>query len=344
MESEVYMMTPDSYESWIFDEPVWKPNEVQKNKYYILSCSGGKDSTAMVLKFLDHNIYIDEIVYVDVGMEMPEMEEHIKKLKKYIKDDKAQGSHIKFTRLKPKKGFRYWLGEHVKTRGKNKGKIGYGWPDHMNRWCTSQLKIQTLKKYYRKVLERECDPRLDYQDVEIVEFVGIAKNEKERAKKNDDDRIKEFNLIPFEMTEEDTLNYCYSKGFDWGGLYEKFGRVSCFCCPLSRLEELKYIYENYPELWLEMRMLDNMSFKGYKININYKKFKWFWRYYFTHNYIFSLKPQIILKLLFEYEKEGRTFRSDYTLRELENKFTSEFYEELFGYEQTSFNFDLPRVS
>ena len=50
------------------------------------------------------------------------------------------------------------------------------------------------------------------------------------------------------------LDYCYSKGFDFGGLYEYFPRLGCFCCPLQRIGSWKNLYTYYPDLW--QRCLD----------------------------------------------------------------------------------------
>ena len=216
---------------------------------YIAFFSGGKDSTAMLLKCLEYQIYLDEVIWVDVGLEYPEMYEHIERLKKL-----AEENNIKFTILEPEHSFRYYLGEYVKKRGKNKGKKGYGWPDFQVRWCTLNLKRDVLKKYYKKVLK---------EHYEAVEFIGIAFDEQERIN-NNDERHKEYLLVHFDMTEKDALEYCYDNGYDWGGLYEKLGRVSCYLCPLSRLGELKYTFWNYPELWLEMRMLDDMSYRDFR--------------------------------------------------------------------------------
>ena len=44
---------------------------------HIVSFSGGKDSTAMLLMMLQKNMPIDEIVFCDTGMEFPEMYDHI---------------------------------------------------------------------------------------------------------------------------------------------------------------------------------------------------------------------------------------------------------------------------
>ena len=243
------MKAPDGFESWLFGKNIYKPNTDQQGKYYVASLSGGKDSTAQLLKMLENNIFIDEVIYVDVEKEMPEMENHIDRLKEL-----TAKYNIKFTHLTPEHNFNYWLGEHVKTRGKNKGKVGYGWPDHMNRWCTSQLKQQTISRYLKE-LRKQYD---------TVEFIGYAADELERTKKNADDRIKEFPLVLWDIEEQDALDYCYQEGFNWNGLYEKCDRVSCYLCPLSRLGELKYIFENYPWLWLEMRMLDDKSYRDFR--------------------------------------------------------------------------------
>lgn len=40
--------------------------------------------------------------------------------------------------------------EHEKTRGKNKGKKGYGWATIFCRWCTSNLKNRVIDNYLKK--------------------------------------------------------------------------------------------------------------------------------------------------------------------------------------------------
>ena len=51
---------------------------------HIVSFSGGKDSTAMLLMMLEKNMPIDEIIFCDTGKEFPQMYEHIEKVQKYI--------------------------------------------------------------------------------------------------------------------------------------------------------------------------------------------------------------------------------------------------------------------
>lgn len=58
--------------------------------------------------------------------------------------------------------------------------------------------------------------------------------------------------------------YCYARGFDWGGLYEIFHRVSCWCCPLQDLSELRKLYEHFPELWTQLRRWDDSTWRQFR--------------------------------------------------------------------------------
>lgn len=52
---------------------------------HIVSFSGGKDSTAMLLMMIEKGMPIDDIIFCDTGAEFPAMYEHIKQVEKYIK-------------------------------------------------------------------------------------------------------------------------------------------------------------------------------------------------------------------------------------------------------------------
>ncbi len=209
---------------------------------HVVSFSGGKDSTALLLKMLESNMQIDEIVFCDTGVEFPEMYRHIERVKKYI--------DLPITTLKSKHTFEYLMFDYEKRKGKGKGNKGYSWPDFKNRWCTYLLKQQLINQHLKR-----------YDTA--IEYHGITIDEAYRADKNQDGRNIEYPLIKWEMTGKDCLNYCYDRGFHWDGLYEKFSRVSCYLCPLQRIGELKVLYTHYPELWEEMKRLDKKSIKQF---------------------------------------------------------------------------------
>lgn len=59
------------------------------------------------------------------------------------------------------------------------------------------------------------------------------------------------------MTEAECLEFCKAHGFDWGGLYETRSRVSCFCCPLSKISELYAMKQSHPDIWRRMEKMDS---------------------------------------------------------------------------------------
>ena len=210
----------------------------------VIHFSGGKDSTAMLLMMLEKQIPVDYIIFCDTGKEFPQMYEHIAKVQEYI------GREI--TILKAEKSFDYWMFDHVKTKGKHKGECGYGWATMGIRWCTSTMKKRVADKFLKSV--SDC-----------TEYIGIAFDEEKRHAKETRNNVI-HPLYDRKITEAMALEYCYSKGFSWGGLYEHFKRVSCWCCPLKSLPELRMLYMYYPELWKQLKDMDNRSPNSYRNN------------------------------------------------------------------------------
>ena len=196
---------------------------------HIASFSGGKDSTAMVLRLIEENRPLDEIVFFDTGWEFPQMYEHIEKVEQFM--------GRKVTILHPRESFDFNMCERPIVRNKKScpmhGKVyryGHGWPSIFRRWCTCK-KVD--------VIDAHCGDALRY--------VGIAVDEPGRLK------MRNYPLVEWGMTESDCLEFCMERGFDWGGLYEVFSRVSCFCCPLKGLDDYRKLRRHFPSLWAEMR-------------------------------------------------------------------------------------------
>lgn len=94
-----------------------------------------------------------------------------------------------------------------------------------------------------------------YAHEEYKLFIGIAADEPLRHYRELPKNV-EHPLFDWNITEADALRYCQSKGFDFGGLYERFRRLGCWCCPLQRLDSLRTLRRYYPELWQELLRLD----------------------------------------------------------------------------------------
>ena len=188
----------------------------------IVSLSGGKDSTAMLLMMLERNEPIHSVVWFDTGWEFPEMYPHIEKLEKY--------TGINVLRLKYHKTFDDMM------RKWNK------WPSPMQRWCTS-VKRDTLKKYSNSVGKG-------------IKCIGFASDETKRTDSKSVSKKTRFPLIEYDVTEAEALKYCKDRGFDWSGLYDVFDRVSCFCCPLGGLRDARKLRKHYPLLWKRVLEMD----------------------------------------------------------------------------------------
>ena len=98
---------------------------------------------------------------------------------------------------------------------------------------------------------------------EIIEYVGLAYDEQYRLAR-EINKNKRHPLVDWKWTESDALKYCYDKGFDWDGLYKIFDRVSCWCCPLQSLHDLKGLWKNFPDLWNELLKLDEQTWRRFR--------------------------------------------------------------------------------
>jgi len=221
---------------------------------HVISFSGGKDSTALLLMMLEKGMPVDRVIFVDTTKEFPQMYKHIRRVEEFIYPLRIE---------KVKIDYDYWFGEHIKTKGKNKGKKGYGWPDFRNRWCTALKREAFYKQLYNcKHNTKNCGLKID-SNILAVEYHGIAYDEKERCKNNKNRNIK-YQLVEWKVTEKQALEYCYRKGFDWDGLYKIFDRVSCFCCPLQRIGELRLLYRRYKDLWKIIEDMDTKSYRKFR--------------------------------------------------------------------------------
>lgn len=226
-----------------------------KPQYNIVSFSGGKDSTAMLLRMIDEGMQIDEIIFCDTGIEFPGLYKHIDKVEKDI--------GRKITRLKSEDDFEYLLSRKPVQREKPTPYAlehgfdhpGYGWAGPRMRWCTEVLKSKP-REHFLKGLKDKYD---------IIEYVGLAADEGYRLKRKCNTRGNvRHPLIDWNMTEADCLQYCKDRGYDWDGLYDHFSRVSCWCCPLQSLNELRELYEYFPELWQQLKKWDEMSWRPFR--------------------------------------------------------------------------------
>lgn len=201
----------------------------------------------MVLRMDELNMPIDEIIFFDTGWEFPDIYRHHKKVEKYL--DK------KITTLKPKKSFNYQMFK-FKTLS---GKIGKAFPTYPIFWCRCQ-KIDRCKKYINDKYKK--------QGYKVIEYLGIAYDEQNRARSKEKNREIKYPLIEWRWTEKRCLEYCYNKGFYFNGLYKHFKRVSCYCCPLNSINDLRNLRKYYPKLWNKLLDMQSRCWNKYRRNMS----------------------------------------------------------------------------
>ena len=215
----------------------------------IVSLSGGKDSTAMLLMMMERGEPIHSVAFFDTGWEFPELLAHVSRVRVMV-----QRAGIPFVVLRSRLPFNHWLYERqiVARKGKNKGRvhrIGNGWPSASRRWCTRQ-KADSLDSFARSTgwlpvcigYGSDEAHRVDRANMVLRMATGTVR----------------FPLMEWGITEAEALAYCRAKGFDWGGLYGLFDRVSCYCCPLQGVGDLRKVRRHRPAIWARMLEMDGM--------------------------------------------------------------------------------------
>lgn len=202
---------------------------------YVASFSGGKDSTAMVLRMIELGEQLDEVVFCDTGYEFPAMYDHIAKVREAV-----ESASVRFTVLKSEISFDdYFLAKPINSDAVGTYH-GYGWPKSNMRWCTAFLKT--------RLIDRHLKGR------EVIQCTGLAADELKRLQRQNNLRHR-HPLVDWGWSEAMCLGYCYGKGYDWydpsvgKGLYELFDRTSCWICPFGRLDAFRKLRKHYPELW-----------------------------------------------------------------------------------------------
>ena len=219
--------------------------------------SGGKDSTYLLLEMIRRDLPFEGVLNVDTGMEFPAMYDHINQVDDFLWTKRR----MRITRLKPEKTFEELMFTAANTSGPD-GVSGYGWPNAVVRWCTFYLKTEVIRQFKKSLC---CNP---------YHYIAFAADEKKRLeRKNSQNPMHIYPLVEWGITEADALAGCYQAGYTWGGLYEHFSRVSCWCCPLQSLPELRNLRTYYPEIWTKLRDLDDRAIAQFGWETAYGNFR-----------------------------------------------------------------------
>ena len=220
---------------------------MNESKIHILSFSGGKDSTFLLLELVKRKYPLDMVIFFDTGWEFPVMYEHIEKCKK-ICEDRA----IQFVTLYPEKSFDELMFDiEVTERNGGGTHYGYSWCGGRCRWGTTE-KNKTIEKYLTR-----------FEENSFTVYIGIAADETRRLEKEIAE-YKRFPLVDWEISERECLSGCYEAGFDWGGMYEQLDRLSCKFCANKNIKELRNIRRYYPDVWEDLKTYQRKTDRPYR--------------------------------------------------------------------------------
>ena len=202
--------------------------------------SGGRDSTAMILKYLEIGGHIDYIVFSDTLEEFPMMYDYLEKVNAYL--SKHYNKSIIYT--KPLSTFEDWVYGIVK-KGKQKGFVR-GLPKKIDPcFWKREAKVYPVDRFLKSV--GLIPDKSDY-----VKLIGYTKAEENRIQK--DPRCK-YPLIEYNWCEGDVDMYLKSLDLI-NPLYEYFSRTGCAFCPHMSLRGYYIVWKFHKKTWRYMKKVE----------------------------------------------------------------------------------------
>lgn len=225
------------------------PHIQKKRKLHIISFSGGKDSSAMLLRMIELNMPIDRILFADTGKEFPKLYEFIKRMDRYTRREIG----VPVETLTTHDHWDNWFYGEI-TRGERKG-MKRGFPlMAFHCWWSREAKF--------KMLEPECAGNYRY--------IGFGFDETNRVNKSRGKPGYRFPLADWGWTEAKALEYLEWRGFA-EQFHRDFGRTGCTCCPKQHEDSLRTLARKYPRQWKELmkyaKDCQHPSFASHKFNI-----------------------------------------------------------------------------
>ena len=229
----------------------WKEEPTEEYTHFV-SYSGGKDSTAMLIRLLEEKrlpIGKTLIVFADTQYEFKELYEYLKTIEKHIQTYPGfETQKIIILEEYDIATWDQWFYGRL-TRGKKKG-MYRGMPKLTTPcYWTREAKVKQLFKL------REQYP------IEEV-FIGIAVDEETRyasatiVKEGEEFKVKDGNLryplVEWNMTEKQCVTYLQQMRIPSNPLYLNYRRIGCYHCPKQGVSSLFTTWKLYPEKYAEI--------------------------------------------------------------------------------------------
>jgi len=179
---------------------------------HVVALSGGKDSTAMALRLKElHPDREFEYVLTPTGDELPEMEEHWRKLESILGPLKKLTVETLWDVIERKNAL----------------------PNFRMRFCTQEIKIKPFIKYMGSMGD------------ESIMYVGLRSDEEGRLGIIDSSINVEYPMKKWKWGINEVMGYLKNNDIQ---IPE---RTDCGCCFFQRLPEWRTLLENHPDRYEE---------------------------------------------------------------------------------------------
>lgn len=215
----------------------------------IAMLSYGKDSLAQLEVMHQNGIPIDGILTADIWAtkEIPAYLPELTEFRERMDQEILERYGIPVTHVRAEKTFIDYFYRELTDRSKYTGI--WGWPPIFGHWCMKYLKLHPIQNYFK--------------DLDCVEWIGIAADEP--ARHGQLNECKRSALVEYGVTEAQAMEICKELGWV-SPTYLHSGRDGCWFCPCQGLDQLRRLYNEYPEYWQMMMAWDKDSKKRFKID------------------------------------------------------------------------------
>lgn len=213
----------------------------------VVCFSGGKDSTAMLLRMLElddpENYPVTRIVFADTTFEFPELYEYLDRVQAFL-DVHYPDRGLVIEKVHSENTWDDWF-YGVSTRGASKGKQRGAPLKAYPCWWSREAKITPIQR---------ASVGHDFQ------FVGIAYDEQQRISPKAISEGVRYPLNEWKWTEADCMDYLDHHGIGLV-LYNSFDRIGCFHCPKQHPSSWMEVWKQYPDLWEIAKHWDRESIR-----------------------------------------------------------------------------------
>lgn len=200
--------------------------EIELQKTYWASVSGGKDSLYMLAHIL-HNIDrypLDGVVHFELEIDYP----FIKNVIDYMESE-CKKYNVPFLRIKPRIT---WVELYTK----------YGFPTRVARWCNSKYKLDCCK---------QLDDIMKQQNKKVIHYIGYCANEVSRAENHSKKSEDIYPLVELGVYEETIWKWAKNQPI-FNDYYKYNKRCGCMYCPMQSMQNTKYLSVFYPKQYEKM--------------------------------------------------------------------------------------------